>query len=637
MEQEKIPNSLFKYKALNEFTYDLIKTDLIFLPTYDMLNDAFEGHITYDENILINELIEMILQDSSIEKSMSAEEYEAIINSNNPKEKLEKWVYAGDKISDMNFKEFSSKLNESLVKTTNPILSYLLDELKSKTFVLSFAQENDLNSMWGHYANSNKGICIEYDFCDYNFIDMQNFCHKTKYLEIEDFRKHTQDLHNIPDTPYFNFFVEPFLRKTFDWKYEKEWRVILPVFSFKLNLSKKINGKQFLKLPKPKAIYLGVSIEEKDKKTIIDICKKREINLYQMKKSIHSPTLEKNIIIEFPRGIHGTEFLENDIITHNIESIIYNYFNSSLNNEHDLRFLAEALSEVPKENQVCFLDTILFKNEVFPVLIDYYNNILKFLNIMNNSGHFNELKTSDGLTIKENINQWINSCFTRWEDKKIVRYSIVFENLLKQYYSRYVLLNDENDELEYKNDLKNIALISEYLGNEEKLIHPFCDSDFDDLININILNNLEEIFESFYIAPCFNEDGCYDEYLNLKNIVADIKEKTDCQYEKIYRNLLFDRLIGIGDDFDWVISGICELLIKNQELLDLLNDDNKFLLKKLAGIKFEASTKKEPNKIANFLDDCCDCLNIEYNPKEYDKSLIEKYYNPKIYSLEFFN
>ena len=245
MEQEKIPNSLFKYKALNEFTYDLIKTDLIFLPTYDMLNDAFEGHITYDENILINELIEMILQDSSIEKSMSAEEYEAIINSNNNKEKLEKWVYAGDKISDMNFKEFSSKLNESLVKTTNPILSYLLDELKSKTFVLSFAQENDLNSMWGHYANSNKGICIEYDFCDYNFIDMQNFCHKTKYLEIEDFRKHTQDLHNIPDTPYFNFFVEPFLRKTFDWKYEKEWRVILPVFSFKLNLSKKINGKQF--------------------------------------------------------------------------------------------------------------------------------------------------------------------------------------------------------------------------------------------------------------------------------------------------------------------------------------------------------------------------------------------------------
>lgn len=637
MEQEKVPHALFKYKALNEFTYDLIKTDLIFLPTYDKLNDAFEGQVTYDESILTNKLIDEALQNSSIEKIMSKDEYRAIINSDNPKREFEKWVYEGDEISDIDFKNFSLKLNESVSETTNPCLQYLLDEMKSNTFVLSFSDENDLNSMWGHYANSNKGICIEYDFYDLNFIDIQYFCYKTIYLEPEDFREHTQDLLNIPETPYFNFFIEPFLRKTFDWKYENEWRIILPVFSFKLNLSKKINGKQFLKLPKPKAIYLGLNIEEKDKKSIISICKKREIDLYQMKKSIQSPILEKVPIIEFPRSMHGTEFLENDIKTKNIESIIYNFFNSFPNNEHDLRFLTEALSKIPIENQVHFLDTILFKNEVFPVLIDYYYNILKFLYAMNKSNDFNELKTSDGLSVKENINQWIYSCFTWWEDKKIVRYLIVFENLLKQYYSRYVLLNDKNDELKYKNDLKNIALISDYSTNQEKLIHPFCDVDFDDLIKINILDNLEEILERFYIAPCFNEDGCYEEYLNLKNIVEDIKEKADCQYEKIRWNMRCDRLMCIDENFDWVISGICDVLMRNNELLDLLNEKNKSILKKLVEIKFEANTNKEPNKIANYLDDCCDYLKIKYRPKNYDKSLIEKYYDPKNHCLEFFN
>ena len=152
MEQEKVPHALFKYKALNEFTYDLIKTDLIFLPTYDKLNDAFEGQVTYDESILTNKLIDEALQNSSIEKIMSKDEYRAIINSDNPKREFEKWVYEGDEISDIDFKNFSLKLNESVSETTNPCLQYLLDEMKSNTFVLSFSDENDLNSMWGHYA-----------------------------------------------------------------------------------------------------------------------------------------------------------------------------------------------------------------------------------------------------------------------------------------------------------------------------------------------------------------------------------------------------------------------------------------------------------------------------------------------------
>lgn len=640
MEKEtEVPTALFKYKTLNEYTYDLIKTDLIFLPTYNLLNDAFEGHITYNETILLDFIFDKILKDPLIKKNMIPSEYEKIINSKNPKEELKKWVYSEkDTINpELEFDEFSLKFIESLKETINFFLSKEIDQMKNKTFVLSFSEENNLNTLWSHYSDSNKGICIEYGFYDYNFINKIKFCHKTKYLDKNDYRYHTKDLKNIPETDSYNFFVEPFLRKTFDWKYEKEWRIILPTFSYLINLSKKIGEKQFLKLPKPKAIYLGIFTEEKDKEIIKDICKKRKIELYQMKKSNREPMLISEPIIEFPRSMHGTEFLENDMKTKNVESIIYNYFNKLQDEEHTFQFLTEALSKLPENDKVYFLDKILFKKEAMPVLLNYYPNVLIFLNILNKSRYFNELKTSDGLTIKENINQWIYKCLTNWEDNKIVRYSIIFENLFKQYHSRYFLLKEDNDEFNYQNDLKNITLISDYSSNKENLIHPFSDPDFDDLININIITNLKELFKKIYIPPCFNEEECYKEYLNLKNIVENINDKTQEEYEKINRNLLWDRLIILNNNFNWTISGICNVLINNKELLDLLDEPNKKMIKKLSEIKFETRTKKDPNKIANYLEDCCKYLNIEYTPKTYAKSLIKQYYDPKNYNLDLFN
>ena len=53
----------------------------------------------------------------------------------------------------------------------------------------------------------------------------------------------------------------------------------------------KIGEKYFLKLPKPSAIYLGKRITAENKEKIIDICKKREISLYQMEKEL-SHTLD---------------------------------------------------------------------------------------------------------------------------------------------------------------------------------------------------------------------------------------------------------------------------------------------------------------------------------------------------------
>ena len=106
---------------------------------------------------------------------------------------------------------------------------------------------------------------------------------------------------------------DPYLRKETLWSYEKEWRIL---FNHELLLRSaiKIGEKYFLKLPKPSAIYLGKRIAAENKEKIIDICKKREISLYQMEKDTRKAKLYETEILKY-----SEEYLENELFI--VESI----------------------------------------------------------------------------------------------------------------------------------------------------------------------------------------------------------------------------------------------------------------------------------------------------------------------------
>ena len=65
------------------------------------------------------------------------------------------------------------------------------------------------------------------------------------------------------------------LTKYSDWSKEDEWRIALPYYD------EKTNGK-VIKQPIPKGIYMGVDIENPLKEFLIEYCKERFIELYQM-------------------------------------------------------------------------------------------------------------------------------------------------------------------------------------------------------------------------------------------------------------------------------------------------------------------------------------------------------------------
>ena len=443
MTEKKVPNKLYKYKAIDKkgHTLDLIKNDFLYIGTVKGFNDAFEGVLNYNPDEILDYLIE-----NSIERlglKINKQDYLQIIRSDNPYEELKKYAYNDPQVT-ISFEKFSKILDETFQFMINKIYEDFNDSLKEIMLVSCFTQKNKNRVMWGNYADNNKGICIEYNLHDSKNDYLLKSCHEVRYFSPDKYPDVTNILLNILKSNPLDFMDSIFLNKTDDWSYEEEWRLIFRNDPFFRSFIKKINSNYYIKLPKPRAIYLGVNISDENKKEIEKICKSREISLIQMKTNGLMYSFDDEMI--FPNGKwDDIGYLKECITTLNIKSLVYEYFFfSRLGREQQLRqsLLINTLNEL--ENGVIskFLDKLLFKKDLFVVFNPYYFNILLFLIDLNKLDNFKEIKTVDGKNIEENLKEWITFCLTKFSDKKILRYLYSFELLLECFYSRYLVLND---------------------------------------------------------------------------------------------------------------------------------------------------------------------------------------------------
>ena len=127
---------------------------------------------------------------------------------------------------------------------------------------------NDSVLMWSHYADSHKGICIEYDI--EHFTSKKSWywtLRRVKY--IDEMELPSELLINTDD--YFHSILDMFALKHKDWEYEKEYRILAAPIPFSVS-----------KLLIPiKSIYLGKDISRKYKKEILDYCESCQIDVFQ--------------------------------------------------------------------------------------------------------------------------------------------------------------------------------------------------------------------------------------------------------------------------------------------------------------------------------------------------------------------
>lgn len=172
--QSNIPSRLYRYRAVNDHTFDALRKDEIWGSSIFSFNDPFECMPHYDPE-RAKELLKREMDIGQI-----AEKYRAYKNGGSvpalqsifSEEQLQ-WLFSvlPEDIQPEAlenpfslFRENALRLLECCQDEFEKVFyRTLIDEQKRRS-IACFTESNDNSAMWGHYADSHRGFCIEYDF-----------------------------------------------------------------------------------------------------------------------------------------------------------------------------------------------------------------------------------------------------------------------------------------------------------------------------------------------------------------------------------------------------------------------------------------------------------------------------------------
>lgn len=177
--------------------------------------------------------------------------------------------------------------------------SAIIDE-QIRRSIACFTESNDYSAMWGHYADSHRGFCLEYDFrsciasCSENCADIQSCTnlmmvpaiapvvyadvrYDATYIVLPLLLSRLADIAHIEIKPIYEdlmAIVKSLLTKSMDWSYEKEWRM-LSAFS---------DNAPFHSIYRLRstAVYIGARTSKEDAEALYEVCCEKNIPCYKM-------------------------------------------------------------------------------------------------------------------------------------------------------------------------------------------------------------------------------------------------------------------------------------------------------------------------------------------------------------------
>lgn len=304
------PNFLYKYKSFEnkEHIRDLLENDKMWLSPPYSFNDPYDCATQLIPGKIDNQyLIETSLENFKKDYNLSDKQVHKLKRSNDFIHDLYKILvkrvekqYKKKSVKHKGYPKNYSKEIEKFEKIIKETPLGNSDSIIKAIYVSCFSETNDSILMWSHYAKNHEGICIEYNLKELglnNPITRYIFpvYYSNKVFDIgsyitdgdKEFDNVIQGFNQNIDKNMNNSKVNSKLKfnnmvlyltalnKSRDWSYEKEWRYV------HINTNSQIKP-TFFKIPKPKAIYLGSKINDKNKNYIRNLARKRDFEVYQM-------------------------------------------------------------------------------------------------------------------------------------------------------------------------------------------------------------------------------------------------------------------------------------------------------------------------------------------------------------------
>lgn len=210
---------LYKYRSMSSYTIDDIVNCKMSLSAIGEFNDVFDGA--------------MHQYGSKQEREKAAEAEWEKLEALRIQAQIPEGYYDAMKRDDLVKPLIDFYKRESRLKFRN------LECLS--TYVCCFSKNVSSTLMWAHYADSNKGFCIEYDF---NTLPADCLYKKALFpVAYTPTPIDVVDLLNDTDNRIFQYPIDAAalctaLNKSSVWQYEQEWRLILMFAPFRLEMQR---------------------------------------------------------------------------------------------------------------------------------------------------------------------------------------------------------------------------------------------------------------------------------------------------------------------------------------------------------------------------------------------------------------
>jgi len=211
------PKRIFKFHKINGYLYDLLENNKLWFSHQNDLNDPFDCRYALSSEYLTktfkNAANKMLPELRRMESSL-------------------------EKLSDEQFIQ-SMLANSQNTEFMGRLYGMLFGSLGWS--VCCFTTDFESEIMWGHYGDSNKGVCLEFDLTS-----TPEFHEKLFQVKYDDKSPQINSQDDIP---------EALLTKRSAWKDEHEWRII-----------SNVSGVRFFNKESLTAIYFGcyVTMEKID-------------------------------------------------------------------------------------------------------------------------------------------------------------------------------------------------------------------------------------------------------------------------------------------------------------------------------------------------------------------------------------
>ena len=285
--REMMPKSLFRFRTCNKLSVGAFQNDIIYAVTADKFNDPYDTLVRYDLEG-VEKWVNTVMNTETLAqmKTWFAEGWNLPNEVNHilTTEMTDVLKVALSSIEDI--KDFEGRIEEtrkrmiSMIETYFPILS---ETSKRYSTIACFSESIDSILMWSHYANSNKGFALEYDFRPTLEQPIKNVglfpvVYSEERFDISDYIAWVfLRIIGFPaKMPDISASIKNALWKSDVWAYEKEWRVI---DSTPRDIAdEKASAIHYM----PVAIYYGRHMSGDDKRRLHEVAKEKGIMEYEM-------------------------------------------------------------------------------------------------------------------------------------------------------------------------------------------------------------------------------------------------------------------------------------------------------------------------------------------------------------------